>query len=56
MGHRVIRDPGPLSRISTTTPSPLVSARASIRRLPDPPIASIALSTRLVQTWLSSLP
>ena len=44
--------PGPVSPISTTTPSP--SARADTRSVPLPSIASTALSMRLVHTWLSS--
>ena len=45
--------PGPLSATSTTT-FPSSSTYAETVSVPSPPIASTALSTRLVQTWLSS--
>ena len=45
--------PEPVSATSTTT-QPAVSGRADTVSVPVPSIASIALSTRLVQTWLSS--
>ena len=45
--------PAPESSTSTTTP-PWPSGRVRTRSVPVPPMASTALSTRFVQTWLSS--
>ena len=55
MGRHLGAIPAPVSAISTTTqPGASGSSAAETVSVPLPAMASIALSTRLVHTWLSS--